>query len=79
TAKLSSRIDDIDLNREDFGQRVNADIGNKVVNLASRNAGFINTRFDGVLAAALADPQWYTTFTDAAAVIGEAWDSREFG
>ncbi len=48
TAKLSSRIDDIDLNLEDFVQRVNADIVNKVVNLASRNAGFINKRFDGV-------------------------------
>ncbi|EOP0589633.1 class I tRNA ligase family protein, partial [Escherichia coli] len=45
TAKLSSRIDDIDLNLEDFVQRVNADIVNKVVNLASRNAGFINKRF----------------------------------
>ncbi|ENA4996052.1 methionine--tRNA ligase [Escherichia albertii] len=50
TAKLSSRIDDIDLNLEDFVQRVNADIVNKVVNLASRCAGFINKRFDGVLA-----------------------------
>ena len=46
-AKLSSRIDDIDLNLEDFVQRVNADIVNKVVNLASRNAGFITKRFDG--------------------------------
>ena len=79
TAKLSSRIDDIDLNLEDFVQRVNADIVNKVVNLASRNAGFINKRFDGVLAAELADPALYKTFTDAAAVIGEAWESREFG
>ncbi|MBD8213677.1 methionine--tRNA ligase [Erwinia persicina] len=48
-AKLSSRIDDIDLNLEDFVQRVNADIVNKVVNLASRNAGFINKRFGGYL------------------------------
>ncbi|WP_142794576.1 class I tRNA ligase family protein, partial [Klebsiella pneumoniae] len=39
-AKLSSRIDDIDLNLEDFVQRVNSDIVNKVVNLASRTAGF---------------------------------------
>ncbi|EHR8951074.1 methionine--tRNA ligase [Escherichia coli] len=79
TAKLSSRIDDIDLNLEDFVQRVNADIVNKVVNLASRNAGFINKRFDGVLASELADPQLYKIFTDAAEVIGEAWESREFG
>ena len=79
TAKLSSRIDDIDLNLEDFVQRVNADIVNKVVNLASRNAGFINKRFDGMLSSELADPQLYKTFTDAATSIGEAWDSREFG
>jgi len=78
-AKLSSRIDDIDLNLEDFVQRVNADIVNKVVNLASRNAGFIAKRFDGVMAAELADPALYKTFTDAATVIGEAWESREFG
>jgi methionyl-tRNA synthetase len=75
TAKLSSRIDDIDLNLEDFVQRVNADIVNKVVNLASRNAGFIAKRFDGVMAAELADPALYKTFTDAAATIGEAWEA----
>ncbi|MGB9098990.1 methionine--tRNA ligase [Erwinia sp.] len=78
-AKLSSRIDDIDLNLEDFVQRVNADIVNKVVNLASRNAGFINKRFGGKLSAELADPELYKTFTDASASIGEAWSSREFG
>jgi methionyl-tRNA synthetase len=60
-------------------QRVNADIVNKVVNLASRNAGFINKRFDGKLSAELADPELYKTFTDASASIGEAWNSREFG
>ncbi|MCU5773199.1 methionine--tRNA ligase [Erwiniaceae bacterium BAC15a-03b] len=77
-AKLSSRIDDIDLNLEDFVQRVNADIVNKVVNLASRNAGFISKRFGGKLSAELADPALYKTFTDAATSIGEAWNSREF-
>ncbi|MFU9136513.1 methionine--tRNA ligase [Erwinia tasmaniensis] len=77
-AKLSSRIDDIDLNLEDFVQRVNADIVNKVVNLASRNAGFINKRFNGRLSAELADPALYKTFTDASVSIGEAWNSREF-
>ena len=40
-AKLNSRIDDLDLNLEDFVSRVNADVVNKLVNLASRNAGFI--------------------------------------
>ncbi|MEI7376876.1 methionine--tRNA ligase [Dickeya chrysanthemi] len=78
-AKLSSRIDDIDLNLEDFVQRVNADIVNKVVNLASRNAGFINKRFDGQLAGQLADPALYQTFIDAAQTIAEAYGSRESG
>ncbi|AYA09344.1 methionine--tRNA ligase [Rahnella aquatilis] len=79
TAKLSSRIDDIDLNLEDFVQRVNADIVNKVVNLASRNAGFIAKRFDGKLADTLADETLYKTFTDAAESIAQAYDSRESG
>ncbi|WP_226790073.1 methionine--tRNA ligase [Rahnella sikkimica] len=79
TAKLSSRIDDIDLNLEDFVQRVNADIVNKVVNLASRNAGFIAKRFDGNLADKLADEALYKTFTDAAESIAQAYESRESG
>ena len=79
TAKLSSRIDDIDLNLEDFVQRVNADIVNKVVNLASRNAGFIAKRFDGKLADTLADEALFKTFTDAAESIAQAYDSRESG
>ncbi len=76
-AKLSSRIDDIDLNLEDFVQRVNADIVNKVVNLASRNAGFINKRFAGKLADHLADLALYKTFTDAATSIADAYSNRE--
>ncbi|WP_145557446.1 methionine--tRNA ligase [Yersinia canariae] len=76
-AKLSSRIDDIDLNLEDFVQRVNADIVNKVVNLASRNAGFINKRFAGKLADKLADPALYKTFIDATASIADAYSNRE--
>ncbi|MBT4746450.1 MAG: methionine--tRNA ligase, partial [Candidatus Thioglobus sp.] len=39
--KLSSKIDDIDLNLQDFKQRVNSDLVGKVVNIASRSAGFI--------------------------------------
>lgn len=78
-AKLSSRIDDIDLNLEDFVQRVNADIVNKVVNLASRNAGFINKRFGGKLSEHLADPALYQTFVNAADEIAQAYENRESG
>ncbi|WP_272657094.1 MULTISPECIES: methionine--tRNA ligase [unclassified Providencia] len=77
-AKLSSRIDDIDFNLEDFVQRVNSDIVNKVVNLASRNAGFIAKRFGGQLSANLAEPKLYQQFVDAAKVIGEDYNNREY-
>ncbi|MGK2960233.1 MAG: methionine--tRNA ligase [Candidatus Malihini olakiniferum] len=78
-AKMSSRIDDIDLNLEDFVQRVNVDIVNKVVNLGSRNARFINKRFGGKLAETLADAELYATFANAADSIAEAYANRESG
>ncbi|MBL0675333.1 methionine--tRNA ligase [Aeromonas dhakensis] len=77
-AKLNSRIDDLDLNLEDFVQRVNADVVNKLVNLASRNVGFIAKRFDGKLAATCAEPELYAEFANARTVIAEAYESREF-
>lgn len=75
--KLSARIDDIDLNLNDLVHRVNADIVNKVVNLASRNASFINKRFNGQLSATVADPVLYATFVNASTSIGEAFTTRE--
>jgi methionyl-tRNA synthetase len=52
-AKLSNGIDDLDLNLEDFAQRVNSDLVGKVVNIASRCAGFIGKGFDGFLSVEL--------------------------
>ncbi|MGL5129187.1 MAG: methionine--tRNA ligase [Aeromonas popoffii] len=77
-AKLNSRIDDLDLNLDDFVARVNADVVNKLVNLASRNAGFIAKRFDGKLADTCAEPELYAEFANASASISEAYESREF-
>lgn len=77
-AKLNSRIDDLDLNLEDFVSRVNADVVNKLVNLASRNAGFITKRFDGKLADSCAEPELYSEFANASASISEAYETREF-
>ncbi len=77
-AKLNSRIDDLDLNLEDFVQRVNADVVNKLVNLASRNAGFIAKRFGGKLAATCAEPELYAEFANSRTAIAEAYESREF-
>ncbi|MFQ0978784.1 methionine--tRNA ligase [Vibrio campbellii] len=78
-AKLNSRIDDLDLNLEDFTQRVNADVVNKIVNLASRNAGFISKRFEGKLAENFAEPELYNEFVAAADRIAELYETREFG
>ncbi|MGY3958785.1 methionine--tRNA ligase [Aeromonas popoffii] len=77
-AKLNSRIDDLDLNLDDFVARVNADVVNKLVNLASRNAGFIAKRFDGKLAATCAEPELYAEFANASTSISEAYEAREF-
>jgi len=78
-AKLSSRIDDLDLNLEDFAQRVNADLVGKVVNIASRCAGFIKKRFDGKLAASCAEPALYNTFVRTGEEIAADFEAREFG
>jgi methionyl-tRNA synthetase len=61
-SKSSSGVADLDLNLEDFVAKVNADIVGKFVNIASRCAGFINSRFDGQLAAELGDAETYTQF-----------------
>ena len=78
-AKLSSRIDDLDLNTEDFVQRVNADLVGKVVNIASRNAGFIKKRFHGQLSANDGAPELTAQFQAAAQGIAGHYEGREFG
>lgn len=76
-AKLSSGIDDIDLNFEDFCQRVNADLVNKVVNIASRCAGFITKYFDGELSA-LDNPSLYNAFVNAQERIGTLYEQLDY-
>ena len=78
-AKLGSTIDDIDLNLDDFQLRVNADLVGKVVNIASRCAGFISKRFDGRLAKTCAERDLYDTFVRAGEEIAGLYDRREFG
>lgn len=80
-AKLNSRIDDIDLNLEDFVQRVNSDLVGKVVNIASRCAGFVMKKFDGQLAS-----EWsasaqavYQGLANEADMIAELYEKREYG
>ena len=77
-AKSGSGVDDIDLNLEDFRQRVNADLVGKVVNVASRCAGFIHKRFGGKLAAAVHDQALLQEFTGAAETIAADYEAREY-
>ena len=78
-AKLSSGVDDIDLNLEDFRQRVNSDLVGKVVNIASRCAGFIKKRFEGKLSGELAEPQLFADFVTKGDEIAALYEKREFG
>ena len=78
-AKLSAGVDDIDLNFDDFSQRVNADLVGKVVNIGSRCSGFISKRFDGMLSEECAETDLFEQFVDAESRIADLYDSREFG
>ena len=77
-AKLSSGVDDIDLNLEDFSARVNSDLVGKVVNIASRCAGFINKSFDARLAVSVTDNSLSEQAVAAADSIATAFEKREY-
>jgi methionyl-tRNA synthetase len=77
-AKLNGRVDDLDLNFEDFTNRVNADLVGKVVNIASRCAGFINKRFDNQLSASLCEPQLYADLLAAREAVVESFIARDY-
>ncbi len=78
TAKLSNNIDDLDLNLDDFTNRVNSDVVGKLVNIASRCSGFITKKFDGVLSADIDAPELFDTFVKTADTIAENYENREF-
>ena len=78
SAKLGRTIEDIDLNLDDFVTRVNADLVGKLVNIASRCAGFIGKRFDGQLAAGLPDRDLFDRFANASETIAAHYDEREY-
>lgn len=76
-AKSGGGVDDIDLNLGDFVARVNSDVVGKLVNLASRCAGFIGKRFEGRLADALPEPESYARFVEALAPIRASYARNE--
>lgn len=79
-AKLSSGIEDIDLNIEDFAQRVNSDLVGKVVNIAGRCASFISRYFDDEIICdeKIRAHELYRTFIASGAEIRQTYESLEY-
>ena len=78
-SKLSGTIEDIDLNLEDFTQKVNSDLVGKVVNIASRCAKFIANGNDGVLSSAIDNPELWAQVSGAADTIANHYENRDYG
>ncbi len=77
-AKLSDSLVDIDLNMDDFRQRVNSDLVGKVINIASRTAGFIKKKFDLTLADAMDQPDLYAHFLSHHNQIAQLFEDRKY-
>ncbi|NLC09086.1 MAG: methionine--tRNA ligase [Gammaproteobacteria bacterium] len=77
-SKLGRGVEDLDLNLDDFIQKVNSDLVGKVVNIASRCAGFVHKGNQGVLVSDLAEPALWSSFTEAAPSIADAYEKRDF-
>ena len=80
-SKLNSGVTDFNLNLDDFVTRVNADLVGKVVNIASRCAGFISKQFDGMLSEQYPENMQsdYQKLLDAKSSITEHYEAREYG
>ena len=76
--KLDNNIEDLDLNLEDFKSRVNSDLVGKLVNIASRCAGFVNKVFDGQLSDSLPNKAMFDEFRDAGNSIAESYENRRY-
>ena len=77
-SKLTAKIDDIDLNLEDFKQRVNSDLVGKVVNIASRSASFVVKKFDKELSSDCIDKDLYNEFVETGSDIAKHYEARNF-
>src|SRR5580698_269859 len=77
SAKLGPGLDDLDLNFDEFVTRLNSDIVGKLVNIASRCAGFITKGAGGALAAELSDPALYAAFMEAGESIAASYEKRD--
>lgn len=78
-AKLSASVEDLDLNLDDFAQRVNSDLVGKVVNIASRCARFITSGHDGLLAPTVSNTELWQQAVAAGEAIAAHYEARNFG
>tara|TARA_B100001013_G_scaffold344024_1_gene273152 strand:+ start:2175 stop:3836 length:1662 start_codon:yes stop_codon:yes gene_type:complete len=77
-AKLSTGVDDIDLNLEDFLRKVNSDLVGKFINIGSRTSNFINNHFDNKLSNKFHNEELINEFINHSFIISEAYEKREF-
>ena len=76
-AKLNSKIEDIDLNLQDFIARVNSDLVGKYINIASRASGFIHKKFAGSLHA-VSGSALIARLTEKSDSIAADYENREY-
>ena len=76
--KLTAKIDDIDLNLQDFKKRVNSDLVGKVINIASRSASFVVKKYDKELSANCIEKSLYDEFVEAGSDIAKHYEARNF-
>ena len=77
-SKLSDKVEDVNFDLEDFMQKVNSDLVGKVVNIASRSAGFLVKKYDGMLTDVCAEPNLLADITKTGDEIAAAYENREF-
>ena len=77
-SKLTAKIDDIDLNLQDFKKRVNSDLVGKVINIASRSASFVVKKYDKELSANCIEKSLYDEFVEAGSDIARHYEARNF-
>ena len=77
--KLTAKIDDIDLNLQDFKKRVNSDLVGKVINIASRSASFVVKKYDKELSAKCVEKTLYDEFVKVGSDVAKHYEARNFG
>ena len=78
-SKLSGSVEDIDLNLEDFIQKVNSDLVGKVINIASRCAKFVTNGNDGVLSENIENPALWNQVSGVSTTVAEHYENRDYG